>query len=121
VSKPAILLVDNNADFVRMLSLALIAEGYSTREAPDGRRALVEFRRDPAQVLITDLFMPEMDGFELIAMVRRESPAAKIIAVSGDAIRAKRDYLGDASLAGADAILRKPFTVPALLAAIRGL
>jgi CheY-like chemotaxis protein len=121
MSKPGILLVDNNADFARMLCLALIAEGYATRVALDGRKALAEHRREPAQLLITDLFMPDMDGFELIAAIRRESPDVKIVAVSGDATHMRREYLGDAALAGADATLRKPFTVQALLAAIQGL
>ena len=69
----------------------------------------------PAEVLITDIFMPDTDGFEAIDAFRRQFPRTKIVVVSGGAQFTKRNYLPDAELAGADATLQKPFDMEALL------
>jgi YesN/AraC family two-component response regulator len=89
--------------------------GYSAELAADGYEALAIQRRRPADVLITDIFMPESDGFEVIDAVRREFPRTKIVVISGGAKLAKRQYLLDAALMDVDAILPKPFDVEALL------
>jgi YesN/AraC family two-component response regulator len=83
--------------------------------AANGREALEVQRREPADVLITDIFMPDTDGFEAIDAFRRQFPQTKIVVVSGGAQFAKRDYLPDAELMGVDATLPKPFDVDALL------
>ena len=97
------------------LKLALELAGYTVEVAANGRDALEAQRREPAQVLITDIFMPDSDGFEAIDAFRREFPGTKIVVVSGGAQFSKRDYLPDAELMGVDATLQKPFDVDTLL------
>ena len=79
------------------------------------RQALALQRERASSILITDIFMPESDGFEAIVSFRREFPETKIIAVSGGGQRAKADYLSSARLMGVDATLQKPFEIDALL------
>jgi CheY-like chemotaxis protein len=110
-----IILVDDNADQRLALRLALEQDGYSVREAANGRDAIALQRVRPADVLITDIFMPEADGFELIDSLRREFPATKIVVVSGGGMRVTRDYLASAKLMGVEATLEKPFEVERLL------
>ena len=110
-----LLVVDDDADMRLTLKLALELAGYAVDVAANGREALEAQRRQPAEVLITDIFMPDTDGFEAIDAFRREFPQTRIVVVSGGAQFSKRDYLPDAELIGADATLQKPFDVDALL------
>jgi two-component system response regulator TrcR len=118
---PSVLIADDDAGLRSALKLALEANGYAVRLAANGNEALALQGKSPADVLITDIFMPESDGFEAIDGFRKAFPATKIIAMSGDAKRAKREYLQAAALIGVDATLKKPFRVGALLEVLRSL
>ena len=120
-SNQRLLVVDDDADMRLTLKLSLELAGYTVDVAANGREALEVQRMRPAQVLITDIFMPDADGFEAIDLFRREFPRTRIIVVSGGAQFTKRDYLPDAELAGADATLQKPFDVDRLLALLKNL
>ena len=110
-----ILVVDDNPDLGLTLKMALELEGYKASLATTGSEALALQRQTPAHVVITDIFMPESDGFEVIDAVRRRFPQTRIVVISGGAKLAKREYLLDAALMDVDAILPKPFDVEALL------
>jgi DNA-binding response OmpR family regulator len=116
-----VLVVDDDADMRLTLKLALELAGYAVDVAANGREALAVQRAQPAEVLITDIFMPDADGFEAIDAFRRHFPQTKIIVVSGGAQFTKRDYLPDAELIGADATLQKPFDMDTLFATLRAL
>ncbi len=116
-----ILIADDDPGMRQALKLALEAAGYGVRVAADGREAFSLQRDNPADVLITDIFMPENDGFEAIDRFRRSFPATRIIAMSGDAKRTKLEYLPVAALIGVDATLKKPFKTEQLLQALRSL
>ena len=111
-----LLVVDDDADMRLTLKLALELAGYGVDVAANAREALAVQRAKPADVLITDIFMPDADGFEAIDAFRKEFPQTKIVVVSGGAQFTKRDYLPDAELIGVDATLQKPFDVDRLLA-----
>ena len=116
-----LLVVDDDADMRLTLKLALELAGYDVDEAANGREALEKQRSQPADVVITDIFMPDSDGFEAIDAFRRQFPRTKIVVVSGGAQFSKRDYLPDAELMGVDATLQKPFDVDTLLGVLRTL
>ena len=96
------MVVDDDADMRLSLKLALELQ-----------------RRQPVDVLITDIFMPDADGFEAIDAFRHEFPQTRIVVVSGGAQFSKRDYLPDAALIGVDATLQKPFEIETLLAVLK--
>jgi two-component system, chemotaxis family, chemotaxis protein CheY len=116
-----LLVVDDDADMRLTLKLALEIAGYAVDVAANGREAVARQKESPADVLITDIFMPDADGFEAIDAFRKEFPRTKIIVVSGGAQFTKRDYLPDAELIGADATLQKPFDVDVLLKTLQSL
>jgi len=116
-----ILLAEDDADLRLALKLSLEAAGYTVATAANAQEALAVQRREPADVLVTDIFMPEGDGFEAIDAFRREFPATRIVVVSGGGQRGKADYLAAARLAGVDATLQKPFEIEVLLETLRGL
>jgi DNA-binding response OmpR family regulator len=116
-----ILVVDDNPDLRDSLRLLLGRLGYEAEGARDGQQAMDIQRRKPADLLLTDIFMPGKDGIETIEAFRREWPRMKIVAMSGGGEVATRDYLGLAPDIGADAVLRKPFTLEHLQEVLRTL
>jgi len=114
-----VLVVDDDADVCESLKLALEVEGHVVATAQNGREALAS--RSPVDVLITDLFMPEADGFETIQGFRKIHPKARIIVVSGGAKLTKADYLSVAEAFGVDVTLRKPVDPAELSRTIRKL
>jgi len=97
-----VLLVDDEALTLQSLSAILTDLGYSVRTAHDGFSALSEIRRQLPDLIISDLNMPRMSGFELLSVVRRRFPAIPVIAMSGS-------YTGDGVPPGvaADAFYEK--------------
>jgi CheY-like chemotaxis protein len=83
ISQKAILIVDDNATLRMTLSLIFREEGYQVRVAADGFSALAEMRQEALDVLLSDLNMPGMSGFELLSVVRRRFPSTRVIAMSG--------------------------------------
>ena len=120
-SQRRVMVVDDEADMRLTLKLALELAGYEVESAANGAEALALQRNRPVDVLITDIFMPESDGFEAIGAIRGEFPRCKIVVVSGGAAVSKRDYLSDAELIGVDATLQKPFDMDRLLTTLRTL
>jgi CheY-like chemotaxis protein len=111
-----VLFVDDDVDFRNAMKVLLKREGYQVEIAQNGSRALELWHARPFDVMVTDLFMPKMDGFETMVALRRESPSLRIIAMSSGGVHCRPDmYLSTAGAAGADAAIRKPFQIEALL------
>jgi len=115
-----VLVIDDDGDLRAMLRRTLEANGFDVAVASQGAEGLEEMRRFPADVVVTDLFMPEKEGLETIFEMRQRFPRVKIIAISGGAPWPKAmDYLAVAPDAGADAVLRKPFEGSELIGIVR--
>jgi two-component system, chemotaxis family, chemotaxis protein CheY len=93
--------------------------GYQVAEAGDGRAGLRLHATEPADVIITDIFMPDFDGIETIRELRRVAPGAKVIAVSGGDSTGTLNMLDDVELLGADRAFHKPLKPEDLLEAVR--
>ena len=66
-----------------LLPVPLIVKArYKVAEAPGGREGIARYRQEPADVVITDILMPEKDGLEVIRELKREFPDVKTIAMS---------------------------------------
>jgi CheY-like chemotaxis protein len=80
----SVLLVDDESSIRNLLSIHLEKAGFRAIHAEDGIDALVKLRDKLPSVIITDLKMPRMTGFEFIAVVRRRFPTIPIIALAGE-------------------------------------
>ena len=89
--------------------------GHQVETTSDVGKALAMHESQPADVLITDLFMPGTDGFETIAKFRARWPKMKIIAMSGGGKVVRGNYLILATKFGADTTIPKPFEPAELL------
>lgn len=117
-----ILIIDDEELFRQMLRQMLELAGYDVAEAADGVRGIEAFNRDPADLVITDIFMPEKEGIATINELKRDYPKLKIIAVSGGGNKmCGFEYLQFAENVGADRALSKPFERQEILDAIEDL
>jgi CheY-like chemotaxis protein len=82
-AKVKLLIVDDEVALRMSLSQILIGFGYSVRSAEDGFSALIEIRNGIPDIILSDLNMPGMSGFEFLSVVRRRFPAIRVIAMSG--------------------------------------
>jgi CheY-like chemotaxis protein len=113
-------LVIEDEEMVRcLLSRALAREGHEVLEARDGQEALQILRTTSADLVITDILMPERDGLEVIMALRRQSRALKVIAMSGGSHFGQMEPLEMAEPLGAFATLRKPFGMEVMLETVR--
>jgi two-component system KDP operon response regulator KdpE len=114
-AKRRILVVDDEQQITRVLRTSLSSQGYDIRVANDGEMALEILKDWTADLVLTDLFMPRMDGVELCRQLRRRSHVPIVVlSVKGEE-RAKVQALD----AGADDYVTKPFGMSELLARIR--
>lgn len=110
-----VLLIDDDESFRTMIRMALEYNGHALREASDGKQGLRLFRQTPADLVITDIFMPEQEGLETIMTLRRENLDVPIIAVSGGGRFGKKNYLDMAESLGTDKALEKPLCIRSFL------
>jgi DNA-binding response OmpR family regulator len=116
-----VLIIEDDTDF-RMLALRWFQScGIEAEGAANGVAGLALQRTRPADVVVTDIFMPEMEGIETIHDLRREFPEVKVIAMSGRDPRMKFDVFEVARQIGAARTFKKPFRFEELVAAVREL
>ena len=113
----SILIIDDDEQTRILLRRVLEEAGYLVSEASGGREGLRQFRQAPTALVITDLLMPDMDGLEVTMALHRESPNAKIIALTGGS--GKRDFLDVAKHLGAHRTIKKPISIVELLQTVQ--
>ena len=112
-----ILVIDDLAPVRTLLRTVLERAGHEVTEAPNGRLGLAAYREKPADLVITDLLMPEMNGLDMILELTRAFLNVKVIAISG---APDTDTAFDAvKLLGVRHTLSKPISMDALLKAVQ--
>lgn len=112
-------LVIEDDETVRSMLLCVLADaGHEAIGACNGCKGITMFRAAPADLIITDILMPEKDGLETIMELRSDSPDVKIIAISGGGRISAKHYLHSAAEMGAVRTLNKPFMPSELLSVV---
>ena len=114
-----ILIIDDEPQIRSMLKLMLERDGHEVAEAPDGIEGIRIYRQNPADLIITDLIMPNKDGIGVIIDLKKEFPNVKIIAMSGGGLNKPEGYLKGAKKLGAACTLTKPIDRGEMLKAIK--
>lgn len=104
-----------------MLCATLTFLGHTVTEAADGKEGMRKFVEHGADLVITDLVMPETEGFEVLMTIRGEHPEVKIIAISGGGRHGAADNLKMAKYLGASHVIPKPITMARLTEALNEL
>ena len=117
-----VLLVEDEHQVREALKLMLSQAGCEVITAQNGVEALDRFRDRPQDLVITDLIMPEKDGFETIQALKALAPQVKILAISGGMGQSgPASGLDTARRLGADRVLAKPFSFQQLTESLDGL
>ena len=116
---PKILLVDDDDALAGVLADSLIRFGYSVVRACNGKEALQLYDPKTIQLVLTDLYMPDMDGMELIMQLEQLNPGVRIIAMSGGGMGTPGVHLPLAERLGAVKTLVKPFPLETLRLAVQ--
>ena len=115
-----VLIIDDNDEFRAVFRELLEKAGYEVVETSNGEDGIKAYRRDPADVVITDIVMPGKEGVETMVELRREFPGVKLIAMSGGGFEDPETYLEGAKLiGGAVRTFAKPFSMEAMFKAIK--
>lgn len=112
------LIVEDSIDVRRALkaALELLLQDFQVADVPSAEEGLLEFFRQPVDLLITDFRLPGMTGFELMERMRAKKPDMKVIMVTG---MPEPEYRNQALAAGASAFFYKPIEIADFIAAIR--
>src|SRR5437868_1367051 len=113
---PNILIVDDEQSYRQLLSLVFETEGNKIRTAMNGRQALDLLQDEPADVIISDVKMPDMDGIEMFRSVRETLPDIGVILMTAFA---SVETAREAFKLGADDFIQKPFDVEELKLIVR--
>jgi DNA-binding response OmpR family regulator len=113
-----ILIIDDDDQLREVLNLLLARAGYTVFEAPNGKVGLQLMLSENVDLVITDLYMPEKEGLETIAELRKDFPQTKIIVISGGYKGSVVSHLTLAKELGADRVFEKPFNIDEMFAAI---
>jgi DNA-binding response OmpR family regulator len=113
-----ILVIDDEPSILLMIKKMLEKAGHDVDMALNGKEGMQIFENNKADLLITDIIMPEKEGLETIVEMRKKYPDLKIIAISGGGRISADGYLPGAKLLGANMVFQKPLIQKEFLEAV---
>jgi len=116
-----ILVIDDEESVCYLLQELLTNAGHQVLTATNGNEGMNLCNRNSIDLVVTDIYMPEMEGLEFIQKIRKKCMTVKIIAISGGSIRTGVDFLKAARFMGADFSLQKPVNSKQLLYTVSSL
>lgn len=116
--KDKILLVEDDSTLSFIVQDALIREGFDVVCAPNGESGLKLFKESPPDIIVADVMMPKMDGFEMVRLIRLTSPAIPVLFLTA---RTALDDVVKGFELGANDYIRKPFQILELVVRIKAL
>jgi len=115
-----VLIADDEPNIVISLEFLLQQDGYQVQVAHDGQEALEAIQRQPPDLVLLDVMLPRLSGFDVCQKIR-ENPAWQRMRIVMLTAKGREVEIGKGLALGADAYITKPFSTQALLAQIRGL
>ena len=116
-----VLIIDDDNQMRSLLREAFLLAEIEVETAADGFEAERIFASRQFKVVITDIVMPDKDGFEVIFEIKKNHPDTKVIAISGGGRLNATDYLESARSFGCVAVFQKPLNRKALIAKVKEL
>jgi DNA-binding NtrC family response regulator len=116
---PRVLVIDDDEDFRHYLVTLLERAGYEVLSLQDSGRAKIMLAAECVDAVVTDLYMPNVDGIEIVNLVREWSPMVPVMGISGSGLGARDPCIQAMKVLGATAVLTKPLKVDAFLTSLR--
>lgn len=114
-----VLIMEDDAPLRAVLRQILTMAGHTVFDAPDGCTGLALWHREQTDVVVTDLYMPEKDGVEVLLAIKRCATQTKIVVMSGGGTKGLLEWRASVLSLGADCVLEKPFDRQKLLTVIQ--
>ena len=118
--KNRILVVEDEESLLKLESILFTSKGYAVSGVTDGQSALAEIRNNRPDLVVLDIMLPGVDGYEVCRTIKEDPDTSAIPVVMLTAKKSSRD-LERGRLAGADAYITKPFKSAKVLEVIEGL
>jgi two-component system, OmpR family, response regulator len=118
MNRQRVIIIDDDPNIRELLSMNIGAAGYEIQTAENGREGLAMINREPPNLIVLDVMMPDMDGYELCKIVRDRSDLQSIKILMLTAKDAPRDKMIGKEILQADEYITKPFEIAYLLSAI---
>jgi len=115
-----VVIADDDALLRETFRISLEARGYNVLLAEDGNRALKIVETNAVNAMLLDILMPRKEGLETLIELKQRFPALRVFAMSGGGLYGREDFLTVARKFGADAVLRKPFPIQAVVELLEG-
>ncbi len=112
--------IDDDPQVRCLIAMMLKRAGYQVAQAKDGVEGIELCSSLDPEVVVTDIFMPRLDGIDVLREAKARPKQPRVIAISGGSPRMQMDFLNVAGRLGADAVVQKPFTPAQLLQAVTG-
>lgn len=116
-----IIIIDDEPYILLMLKKMLERAGHEVDLASNGKQGMEIFEKENADLVITDIIMPDKEGLEIILEMKKQRPDLKIIAISGGGRISPESYLECATHFGASKVFQKPFKQKELVSAVNEL
>ena len=127
-----ILIIEDDDDMASLLAEVLRDENYRVRTACDGEKGIESLKKKQYDLVLLDLKMPKISGYEVLLYIKKTSPATKVVLSTGRALPIKQgDYSNNSfpsdqectmkTISSADGILRKPYLIEKMLSTIEEL
>lgn len=113
-----VIVVDDDSGVRAFVKRVLEGAGHSVQDCSTGTSLIALVQTDPPDVIVTDIFMPEMDGYQLLRMLATKHPELPVVVISGGNAIMGDQHMKVAQLLKASRLLHKPFTAAALLEAV---
>src|SRR5512140_1054857 len=120
MEKNRILIVEDEESLLKLESILLSSKGYNVTGVMDGKSALEEVQQNKPDLVLLDIMLPEIDGFEVCKQIKENPETCSIPVVMLSAKKSNID-LDKGKLAGADAYITKPFKSVKVIEIIEGL
>jgi len=121
VSPARILVIDDDPLMRSFMDKCLTRAGHEVTVARNGAEGMHVFDIEPFDLIVTDLFMPDRDGLEVLREIHRKTRAVPILVISGGSPDMPKDLLEFAAALGADTTLSKPFSPEELVLSVQAL
>lgn len=114
-----ILVIEDEEPLRKVVRLILELAGHTVLEAPNGRQGMARWRDTLPELVLTDIFMPDKNGIEVLLEMKNATVQSKIIVMSGGGPHGRFDLNPAAQLLGAERVLVKPFDQQTLLSSVQ--
>jgi CheY-like chemotaxis protein len=114
-----VLVIDDDEQFLYYVVMLLARAGHDVFSLQDGSRAQAVLQAERIDAIVTDLYMPNVDGLEILGLMRRYAPGVPVIGISGGGLKADDPCIRAMKVLGATVVLPKPLDVPVFLASLR--